>query len=69
MCFILFKVVSRGQIQFMKSEKVEFVAGNLPIEEDFLLEALKPPSSGVITGLLHIKLQLPHTISPSAKVG
>ena len=52
----------------MKSEKVEFVPGNLPIEKDSLLAALQPPSPGAIKGLLDINLQLPETVSPKAKV-
>ncbi|XP_063615403.1 murinoglobulin-2-like isoform X2 [Penaeus indicus] len=62
------QVVSRGQIQYSSSAEYELSSGNLPINEDHLVEPLPPPPEHTVTGVINIPIKLPHTASPSAKV-
>ncbi|XP_063614627.1 murinoglobulin-2-like [Penaeus indicus] len=62
------QVVSRGQIQYSSSAEYELSSGNLPINEDHLVEPLPPPPEHTVIGVINIPIKLPHTASPSAKV-
>ncbi|XP_047484789.1 alpha-2-macroglobulin-like isoform X4 [Penaeus chinensis] len=62
------QVVSRGQIQYSSSAEYELSSGNLPINEDHLVEPLPPPPKHTVTGVINIPIKLPNTASPSAKV-
>ncbi|XP_037797121.1 alpha-1-macroglobulin-like, partial [Penaeus monodon] len=62
------QVVSRGQIQYSSSAEYELSSGNLPINEDHLVEPLPPPPQHTVIGVINIPIKLPHTASPSAKV-
>nr|XP_053637252.1 LOW QUALITY PROTEIN: alpha-2-macroglobulin-like [Cherax quadricarinatus] len=62
------QVVSRGQIQFSRTEEHELLPTNLPLDEAHLVEPLPEPPQNVVRGFIEIPIRLPPTASPRAKV-
>ncbi|XP_069952469.1 alpha-2-macroglobulin-like [Cherax quadricarinatus] len=62
------QVVSRGQIQFSRTEEHELLPTDLPLDEAHLVEPLPEPPQNVVRGFIEIPIRLPPTASPRAKV-
>nr|XP_045592650.1 pregnancy zone protein-like [Procambarus clarkii] len=66
--FINVQVVSRGRIQYWKTEEYALVPGVLPISVAHLVGPLLPSPPHTVRGLLHLPITLPYTASPRVSV-
>ncbi|XP_066984019.1 alpha-1-inhibitor 3-like [Macrobrachium rosenbergii] len=62
------QVISRGKIQYFKSQEFELTPSELPFEEELFLEPLSTAPADTVTGILNIPISLPLTASPKIKV-
>ncbi|XP_071524048.1 murinoglobulin-2-like isoform X2 [Panulirus ornatus] len=65
---ITVQVISRGKIQYCKTEEHQLIEGPLPISKEHLLEPLAPLPKNTIRGVVHVSMVLPSTASPDVKV-
>jgi len=66
---VYIQAISRGQIQYWNSQKVQLKESPLPIDESTLVEPMQPPKlPSVFRGQFTVTLELPPTVSPQVKV-
>ncbi|XP_064089811.1 alpha-1-inhibitor 3-like [Macrobrachium nipponense] len=62
------QIMSRGKIQYFKSQEYDLASSKLPFEGEFFRDPISPIPANAVTGVLDIPVSLPSTASPKIKV-
>ncbi|XP_068250438.1 alpha-1-inhibitor 3-like [Palaemon carinicauda] len=62
------QVMSRGKMQYFKSEEYQLTSSKFPFEEEFFMDHLPLAPADTVTGVLNIPVTLPLTAAPKIQV-